>query len=390
MFNTITAMGTLVYVNHFKLTPALAGIALGVPRFLDAFIDVWIGNVSDNCKSRFGRRRPFMFLGVLGCVILLPFLWTLPMPQTATHPWFTNIPFLYIVSMGSLLAAAYTLFVVPYTALGLELTPDYDERTRVVRWRMYIGLLGNVTLGWLFFLAADKFWPDLGAGAFWVTVGVAVIVLVTGMIPVFGCREELAIEKQEPIRFLEALRYTLGNRPFLLLFVSFATIIIALFSAQSILPLLLQHYVFVGDAVQLGKFQGVLGTMAMAVSYVSIGVIGWISMKSNKRTAMVTGLGLATLGTALTFFAMDPRWPWLMFGTFFISSLGLQGCWLMIDSMTADVCDDDELRSGRRREGMFSAVKSFALKAAQGLTFGLGGYMATVAGFDPATVEQSG
>ena len=62
----------------------------------------------------------------------------------------------------------------------------------------------------------------------------------------------------------------------------------------------------------------------------------------------------------------------------------------MIDSMTADVCDDDEPRSGRRREGMFSAVKSFALKAAQGLTFGLGGYMATVAGFDPATVEQSG
>ena len=390
MFNTMTALGTMVYVNHFKLSPALAGIALGVPRFLDAFIDVWIGNVSDNYKSRFGRRRPFMFFGVLGCVILLPFLWTLPMTQTATNPWFTNIPFLYIVAMGSLLAAAYTLFVVPYTALGLELTQDYDERTRVVRWRMYIGLLGSLAAGWLFRLAADKFWPDLGAGAFWVTVGVAGIVLVTGMIPVFGCREELAIEKQEPIRFLEAVRYTLANRPFLILFVSFATIIISLFSAQSILPLLLQHYVFGGDAIQLGNFQGVLGTMAMAVSYASIGLIGWISMKSSKRTAMVTGLGLATLGTALTFFAIDPRWPWLMFATYFISYLGLQGCWLMIESMTADVCDDDELSSGRRREGMFSAVKGFALKAAQGLTFGFGGYMATAAGYDPAKVEQSG
>ena len=279
MFNTMTALGTMVYVNHFKLTPALAGIALGVPRSLDAFIDVWIGNVSDNYKSRFGRRRPFMFFGVLGCVILLPFLWMLPMAQTATNPWFTNIPFLYIVAMGSLLAAAYTLFVVPYTALGLELTQDYDERTRVVRWRMYIGLLGSLAAGWLFRLAADKFWPNLGAGAFWVTVGVAAIVLVTGMIPVFSCREELAIEKQEPIRFLEAVRYTMRHRPFLILFVSFATIIISLFSAQSILPLLLQHYVFGGDAIQLGNFQGVLGTMAMAVSYASIGLIGWISMK---------------------------------------------------------------------------------------------------------------
>ena len=143
------------------------------------------------------------------------------MAQTATNPWFTNIPFLCIVAMGSLLAAAYTLFVVPYTALGLELTQDYDERTRVVRWRMYIGLLGSIAAGWLFRLAADKFWPDLGAGAFWVTVGVAAIVLVTGMIPVFGCREELAIEKQEPIRFLEAVRYHYGkptiSHPFRLL-----------------------------------------------------------------------------------------------------------------------------------------------------------------------------
>ena len=62
----------------------------------------------------------------------------------------------------------------------------------------------------------------------------------------------------------------------------------------------------------------------------------------------------------------------------------------MFNTMTADVCDDDELRSGRRREGMFSAVKGFGLKAAQGLTFGLGGYMATAAGYDPAKVEQTG
>jgi GPH family glycoside/pentoside/hexuronide:cation symporter len=61
----------------------------------------------------------------------------------------------------------------------------------------------------------------------------------------------------------------------------------------------------------------------------------------------------------------------------------------MFNTMTADVCDDDELRSGRRREGMFSAVKGFAIKAAQGLTFGLGGYMATAAGYDPTKVEQS-
>jgi GPH family glycoside/pentoside/hexuronide:cation symporter len=390
MFNTMTALGTMVYVNHFKLTPALAGLALGLPRILDAITDPLIGNLSDNSKSRFGRRRPFMFFGVIGCVLLLPLLWTLPMTETAANPWYSNVPFLYIVVMGSLLALAYTFFVVPYTALGFELTPDYDERTRVVRWRMYIGLFGSLAAGWLFRLAADEYWPHLGAGAFWVTVGVAGIVLVAGMIPVFGCKEELAIEEQEPIRFFEAVRYTLTNRPFVILFASFVAIIVALFSAQSILPLILQHYVFGGDAMKLGNFTGVLGTMGMALSYVSIFLIGWISMRTSKRTAMVAGLSLAFVGTALTFIALDPRWPWMLFLSTFIAYLGLQGCWLMVDSMTADVCDDDELRSGRRREGMFSAVKGFGLKAAQGLTFGVGGYMATAAGYDPQIVERSG
>lgn len=390
MFNTMTALGTLVYVNHFQLTPALAGLALGLPRIVDALTDPWIGNLSDNFRSRFGRRRPFMFAGVVGCVVLLPLLWTLPMASTAANPWYANVPFLYIVVMGSLVATAYTLFVVPYTALGFELTPDYDERTRVVRWRMYIGLLGSLAAGWLFRLAADEYWPDLATGAFWVTVGVAGIVLVSGMVPVFACREALALEEQPPIRFLEAVRCTMTNRPFVILFIAYVTIIVALFSAQSIQPLLLQHYVFGGNAIRLGNFQGALMTMGVALSYVSILLVSGIALRTSKRAAMVSGLGLALVGTALSFLAMDPRWPWLLFVSAFISFLGLQGCWLMVDSMTADVCDDDELRTGRRREGMFSAVKGFALKAAQGLTFGVGGYMATAAGYDPSVVERAG
>jgi GPH family glycoside/pentoside/hexuronide:cation symporter len=390
MFTTMTALGTMVYVNHFKLSPALVGLALGLPRIFDAITDPIVGNMSDNLRSRFGRRRPYMFFGVLGCVVLLPLLWTLPMTETASNPWYSNVPFLYIVVMGSLLALAYTFFVVPYTALGLELTPDYDERTRVLRWRMYIGLFGSLAASWLFRLAADEYWPNLGAGAFWVTVWVAAIVLVSGMIPVFGCKEELVIEQQKPIPFHEAVRYTLSNRPFAILFIAYMMIIFALFSAQSIQPLILQHYVFGGDAIKLGNFQGTLMTMGVVLSYVSMSIIGWISMRSSKRTAMVSGLTMALVGTALSFVAMDPRWPWMLFATTFVSYLGLQGCWLMVESMTADVCDDDELSSGRRREGMFSAVKGFALKAAQGLTFGLGGYMATMAGYDPGIVDRAG
>jgi GPH family glycoside/pentoside/hexuronide:cation symporter len=390
MFNTMAALGTLVYVNHFKLSPALAGMALGLPRLVDAITDLWIGNLSDNAKSRFGRRRPFMFWGVLGCVVLLPLLWTLPMAETAGNPWFTNIPFLYIVVVGSMLATTYTLFVVPYTALGFELTPNYDERTRVVRWRMYIGLGGSLAAGWLFRIASADYFPNLGAGAFWVTVGVAVIVLISGMIPVFACKENLAVERQEPIRLIPAVKYTMTNKAFIILFIAYVFVIVALFSAQGIAPLLMQHYVFGGDAKALGNFQGLLTTCAVVLSYGSMILIGYISTRTSKRIAMIVGLSLALIGVALSYFAMDPRWPWAMYITNFIAFLGLQGCWLMVDSMVADVCDDDELTSNRRREGMFSAVKGFALKAAQALTFGLGGYLAVVAGYDPSRVDQIG
>ncbi len=390
MFNTMVALGTLVYVNHFKLSPALAGMALGLPRIIDAITDPWIGNLSDNCKSRFGRRRPFMFWGVLLCTILLPMLWTVPMVETAANPWHSNVPFLYVVAVGSLLAISYTLFVVPYTALGLELSPDYDERTRVIKWRMYIGLAGSLAAAWLFRLASADRFPTLGQGAFWVTVGVAAIVLISGMIPVASCRENLEVEEQEPIRLIPALVYTMTNRSFIILFVSYVFVIVAIFSANGIAPLLMQHYVFGGDAKELGTFMGLLGTMAVALSYVSVFLIGFISERTSKRTAMITGLVLAFMGIFLSYFAMDPRWPWAMYITNFIAFLGLQGCWLMVDSMVGDVCDDDELRSKRRREGMFSSVKGFGLKAAQGLTFGLGGYLANVAGYNPAIVEAGG
>ena len=391
MFNTLTALGTLVYVNHFGLSPALAGLALAFPRLIDAFTDPWIGNLSDNAKTRFGRRRPFMLFGVIACVVLLPLLWTVPGVETATNPWYSNLPFLYVCFIGSMLAIAYTLFVVPYTALGFELTPDYDERTRTLVWRMYIGLAGSLGAGWLFRIASEERWfPDLGVGAFWVTVGVSIIVLVAGMIPVIGCREDLEIKRQEPIRLIPAIRYSMTNRPFVILFVSYIFIIVALFAAQGILPLLLQHHVFGGSAAKVGTFTGIVGTMAVALSYASMIILTIISVRTNKRVAMIVGLSLVLAGTFMNYFAIDPRWPWALYVAAFVTFLGMQGCWLMVSSMVADVCDDDELRSDRRREGMFSAAIGFGLKAAQGVTFGVGGYLATRAGFDPAIVAESG
>jgi GPH family glycoside/pentoside/hexuronide:cation symporter len=110
LFNTLTALGTLVYVNHFKLSPLLAGLALALPRIVDALTDPWVGNWSDNTRTRFGRRRPFMLVGVLASAAVLPLLWMPLGAETAGNPWYANLPFLHLVVMGSVLPAP-TLFL---------------------------------------------------------------------------------------------------------------------------------------------------------------------------------------------------------------------------------------------------------------------------------------
>ena len=98
-----------------------------------------MGNISDNTQSRWGRRRPWIFTGALLCAILLPLLWVSPFSgKEATIIYFTIISTLY--------ALAYTMFVIPYTALGFELSNDYDERTKVMSWRMYVGLVAGLCL----------------------------------------------------------------------------------------------------------------------------------------------------------------------------------------------------------------------------------------------------
>jgi glycoside/pentoside/hexuronide:cation symporter, GPH family len=390
MFNTLVALGMIIYVDYFGLSPVLAGVALFIPRFIDAITDPWIGNLSDNAKTRWGRRRPFMFFGVIGSALLLPLLWTPPGLATIGAAWFANIPFLYLAVVGSVLAVTYTLFVVPYTALGFELTPHYDERTRVIAWRMYIGLIGSMAAGWLYRLANLDWFPNEAFGAFAISGGLAVVVIAAGLMPVFGCRENVAVVKQAPIRLLEAIRYTFTNRAFMILFVAYTVVILALFSANGIFPFLLIYHVFGGDRIEFGNFQGWLITMGVTVSYLSIFLIAWVSRRTSKRKGMITGLGLAMGGAIFNWFAIDPRWPWMMFPAAVVSFLGFQGCWLMVDSMVADVCDDDELRSGRRREGMFSAVKGFALKLAQALTALIGGGLLAVSGFDAEIARADG
>jgi GPH family glycoside/pentoside/hexuronide:cation symporter len=85
-----------------------------------------------------------------------------------------------------------------------------------------------------------------------------------------------------------------------------------------------------------------------------------------------------------------PKMPYLQLISSFIGCLGLQGCWLMISSMVADVCDEDELKTGLRREGVYGAVNGLAQKGALALTAVAGGALLNLSGYDPKAAESVG
>ena len=113
-------------LTAFGMDPFLAGLLGGLPRFFDAITDPIMGYITDNTKSRFGRRKPYIFIGAILSGVLFAVLWQLN-PENSQ---FYNFWYFLILSMVYLLGN--TMFSTPLIGLGYEMTSDYNERTRLM------------------------------------------------------------------------------------------------------------------------------------------------------------------------------------------------------------------------------------------------------------------
>src|SRR6056300_1731066 len=129
------AIGGMSIVLNLGLgmNPALVGLLGALPRLIDAFTDPLMGYISDHTRSRWGRRRPYIFVGALAVGVIFALLWQLPEGKSESF-------YFSFFLLGSILFyLAYTVFVTPWVALGYELTPDYHERTRLMGTQNFVG-----------------------------------------------------------------------------------------------------------------------------------------------------------------------------------------------------------------------------------------------------------
>ena len=180
--------GSLGFFMFFLLTafgmdPFLAGLLGGLPRIFDAITDPVMGFISDNTTSRFGRRRPYIFVGAILSGIFFALLWQL----NENNSQMFNFWYFLIFSMVFLIGN--TMFATPLVGLGYEMTSDYNERTRLMAFSQTMGQIAWMIVPWFWVIIAD---PDIfesqAVGVRQLSVVVGVICIALGILPAIFCR----------------------------------------------------------------------------------------------------------------------------------------------------------------------------------------------------------
>jgi GPH family glycoside/pentoside/hexuronide:cation symporter len=381
--NTVNALAIPIYSIALAMDPLLLGFAMAVPRVVGAISDPLTGTVSDNARTRWGRRRPFIMCGAVIGAILLPLIW---MPPTATQLGH----FAYLVLILSLYAVAFSVFSVPYGALGIQLSTNYDERTRVMAWRNYVQLAGTLSSSWFYWFCLLPVFGNEVVGARWLGVIVGIVMLIAAVTTVVACREKTeAIEKQPKIALRTALKFTLRNKPFLLLQSVMVILMLGLGCETVIGSYVHIYYTCQGSKSFASYITGLGGTLTIFATLAALPFGLWLSTHTGKRHAALAGLFIGLIATSLMPFLLQPARPYLIMIEWVIMAFGIPCANLMFSSMVADISDEDEVVTGLRREGAYIAVGGFFGKIAQVGTLLLAGALPRFAGYVDTSIPPT-
>jgi len=300
---------------------------------------------------------------------------------TASPEKKTIVYFLMIISL--VLATVQTVFAVPYYALGIELAPSYDGRTKVVAYRGLFSKFIGIASGWFLPFCLLPFFIDGVQGA-----GILSLILSCLAIPaVITCalksKERTQVDKStKKVSFLKSVKGTISNSEFWKVTALYIIVQKCIGIFQIIGIYLTIYYVFSGAMLKGSIFSSGVQTLGWTLATVSIPLMAWLCKKYQKHNALRLAFAMLIIGSALNWWCLNPRYPWLMFIVPFFYSLGLSSVYTVLATMMADVTDVDELRTGSRREGMFGAVMAWIMKSTSSLAVIASGAIVVASGFN--------
>ncbi len=387
MVNALWCLAMPIFSVGLGVKAAWIGVALALPRVWDAISDPLMGHISDNTRSRWGRRRPYIFFGAIGLGISFALLW-LP-----SRTWSEPVLLAWFIVMSLLFFTFLTMWNIPWSALGLELTPDVKERNNVQAVRSWFATGAAFIIPAIMPLA---FWFGKGdevAGVRVVGVMIGIIMTLTAILSALFCKETVHAETLPKVPFLESAKYTFKDRRFLSL-CGYA----ALFCGGILIVSQMGYYInifFVYGALPLQEAKEAAakvmfwGGISGAVSnLIAVPVISFFANRCGKKPTLLVGVLIVTIGQLIKWFFYIPEHPYLQVWLSLIIYPGLILTWTLIPSMIADICDFDELETGQRREGMYSATFAWLLKVGVTVAMALSGWLINAAGIiDTADIQ---
>jgi glycoside/pentoside/hexuronide:cation symporter, GPH family len=366
----------LFYSQAIGMDPASVGLAIFITFVCDALSDPIVGYISDNTRSRWGRRHPFMYAAALPVAAAYWFLWNPPDLSNEAMFWYLLV---IAISVRSLI----TVYEVPSSALVAELTTDYDERTRFLSMRNMFVWLGGVAMA---VITLSFLLDDDGAGSGFTDVDgfrayglmASSVLLIAILVTALGTHRTIPYlhksstvpEKFSIVRLVREVFETLSNRSFAALFL--ATLFANTASGVSGA---LTFYIY-GYFWGFSADQTSLIVASVAVSSVGAFIVApRVSKRLDKRKAAL-GLGflaftIAPLPVTLRLFGLMPEngdpilFP-LILGVVIIDLALIISVQILMQSMIADLVEDAQLKTKRRNEGVFFAAISFTRKAVEG------------------------
>jgi GPH family glycoside/pentoside/hexuronide:cation symporter len=368
-FNTLRQIFYAIFLTDVVgLEPRLASFAALVGVIWDAINDPLVGMLSDKVRSRWGRRRPFLLYFAIPYGLAFLMLWWAP-------PWESQILLMIHMTLAYALSDTFqTLVIVPYHALTPEITSDYDGRTSLAGYRMFFNFLASIITAVVAPMIVDATMSAGGTQQQGYVI-VAALFGASSVIPYllifFTVREgrrAAAPDAQvtEMISLRETLRTAWENIPF-----RYATALYMLnWVTFDLIGVVLPYFLvyWVADGNLLAKVPGldmplesvVLGVMLVTAMLV-LPLWNWLAQRLGKRIAYI--IAIAFWAVLLLAINVVPQMQYpLVIGMAALIGVSVSAAHMLPDAIFPDVIDWDELRTGRRHEGIYYGAKNFIRK----------------------------
>lgn len=395
MFPAAMSIFLVVLIQDLGFPGWMWGLIVFLPRAFDWITDPIMGFISDNTKSRWGRRRKYVLIGAIIMGISFVFMWQLYRENTLEYNYYYFLAWSFVFYLG------LTIFSVPYVAMGYEMSTDFHERTNIMAVAQWIGQWAWVIAPWFWVIMYDKGWfPSADVATRTLAIWVGIICMIFAMVPAIFIKSKSTVNEDYLPLTLNKIGSSLGEigNGFLEAFksVPFRKLCIATFlifnsfnTIASFSFFIVVWYLFNGDAGAAGLWPTLFGSVgALITTFAVIPIVTMVSKVIGKKKAFIWSQSISIVGYILLWFLFIPGKPYMFLFALPFFSFGIGGLFTLMMSMTADVIDLDELNTGKRREGIFGAIYWWMVKFGFAIAGLLTGVIMSVVGFDAGLASQ--